>query len=176
LIGAAGQKAFVFSSSVGYYNYRQNANALKVYALLKANGVGDEDIILGFPENVGCCGKNPLQGVVSFYDNDHENLNRNIEVDLKFSAISVGSVVDALRMKYSPWTFNLHRTALGDEPYLVYLAGHGGDYYFKIRERQALVSQHFEHLFQDLTVRHPQSSVLLLIDSCSAITPFENVN
>jgi glycosylphosphatidylinositol transamidase (GPIT) subunit GPI8 len=43
------QKAFIFSSSVGYYNYRQNANALKVYSILKNNGFEDKDIILGFP-------------------------------------------------------------------------------------------------------------------------------
>lgn len=30
-----GQKAIVFSSSIGYYNYRQTANALKVYHKLK---------------------------------------------------------------------------------------------------------------------------------------------
>jgi len=30
-----GQKAIVFSSSIGYYNYRQTANALTVYHKLK---------------------------------------------------------------------------------------------------------------------------------------------
>jgi glycosylphosphatidylinositol transamidase (GPIT) subunit GPI8 len=49
------QKAFIFSSSVGYYNYRQNANALKVYEMVKSKGFQDDDIILAFPENVGCC-------------------------------------------------------------------------------------------------------------------------
>lgn len=43
------QKAFIFSSSVGYYNYRQNANALIVYELLKNNGFDDKDIVFGFP-------------------------------------------------------------------------------------------------------------------------------
>jgi len=52
---AFSQKAFIFSSSVGYYNYRQNANALKVYEMIKTKGFQDDDIILAFPENVGCC-------------------------------------------------------------------------------------------------------------------------
>lgn len=49
------QKALIFSSSVGYYNYRQNANALRVYHFLKNNGIDDADMVLAFPENVGCC-------------------------------------------------------------------------------------------------------------------------
>lgn len=42
------QKAFLLSSSVGYYNYRQNANVLKVYHLLKQSGFQDNDIILAY--------------------------------------------------------------------------------------------------------------------------------
>jgi glycosylphosphatidylinositol transamidase (GPIT) subunit GPI8 len=97
---AFAQKAFIFSSSVGYYNYRQNANALKIYETIKGNGLEDKDIILGFPENVGCCEKNPEQGVVSFYDNENRNINKNVEVDLKFSSISASTILDSLRMKY----------------------------------------------------------------------------
>jgi len=43
------QKAFLFSSSIGYYNYRQNANVLKMYNLLKDQGFDDKDMILAFP-------------------------------------------------------------------------------------------------------------------------------
>lgn len=32
------QKAFLMSSSIGFYNYRQNANTLKLYQTLKSNG------------------------------------------------------------------------------------------------------------------------------------------
>ena len=35
------QRAFLFSSSVGYYNYRQNANLLTVYGMLKKYGFND---------------------------------------------------------------------------------------------------------------------------------------
>lgn len=97
---AFSQKAFIFSSSVGYYNYRQNANALKIYETLRTNGFEDKDILLAFPENVGCCEKNPDQGVISFYDNENRNINKNVEVDLKFSSISVSAILDSLRMKY----------------------------------------------------------------------------
>ena len=43
------QKAMIFSSSIGYYNYRQTANALSVYHKLKEYGFNDRDIILMIP-------------------------------------------------------------------------------------------------------------------------------
>jgi glycosylphosphatidylinositol transamidase (GPIT) subunit GPI8 len=49
-----------------------------MYQTLKSNGFEDNDIVLSFPENVGCCEKNSLQGTVSFYDNDYSNLNKNL--------------------------------------------------------------------------------------------------
>ena len=58
----------------------------------------------------------------------------------------------------------------------MYVTGHGGDYYFKIRERQALITQNFEHVFRDLSRRRPNMPIFVLIDSCSAITPYEGVD
>lgn len=43
------QKAFIMSSSVGYYNYRQQANAMEVYQLLKKHGYEDQHMLLVFP-------------------------------------------------------------------------------------------------------------------------------
>jgi glycosylphosphatidylinositol transamidase (GPIT) subunit GPI8 len=40
------QKAIIFSSSIGYYNYRQSANALVIYHKLKEYGFSDEDVTL----------------------------------------------------------------------------------------------------------------------------------
>jgi glycosylphosphatidylinositol transamidase (GPIT) subunit GPI8 len=55
----------------------------------------------------------------------------------------------------------------------MYLTGHGGDFYFKFRERQALVDQNFEDIFKDLSKRRPTMPIFILADSCSAITPYE---
>lgn len=94
-------------------------------------------------------------------------------MDLKFSKISVPTVLDSLRMRYSESTLNINKIKIqGNEPFFIYFSGHGGDNYFKIRERQAIVSQHFEHFIQDFAVRHPQNPIFLMSDSCSAITPF----
>ena len=96
------QKAFLMSSSIGFYNYRQNSNTLKIYHALKSNDLEDNDIVLSFPENVGCCEKNNLQGTVSFYDNDYTNLNKNLEVDLRFYSHTPKEIANSLMIKHNP--------------------------------------------------------------------------
>lgn len=169
------QKAFLLTSSVGYYNYRQQANVLELYRLLKYYGFEDQHVLLSFPENIGCCEKNPLQGSISFRDNDYTNINRHLEVDYKYYSITAENVANLMVLKYKPTVINKKRLNLNDEPYLLYFTGHGGDSYFKIRERQALVSQNFEDVLKDLSKRRPRMPIFIVIDSCSAITPYEGV-
>ena len=76
-------------------------------------------------------------------------------------------------LKYPSITLNKNRLKMDDEPYFIYTTGHGGDYYFKIREREALISQNFENIFKDISWRRPEMVVFVLVDSCSAITPYE---
>lgn len=169
------QTVFILSSSVGYYNYRQNANALAVYQLLRERGFPHRKLLLAYPENVGCCEKNPQQGAVSFIDGQYESLARDTQPDLGYSALSAQTLLAMLGGKWAPSHPNIHRLPASDEPYFIYLTGHGGDYYFKVREREALVSAHFTHLLRDLWARGRRGSIQLLSDSCSAATPFEDI-
>jgi glycosylphosphatidylinositol transamidase (GPIT) subunit GPI8 len=41
--------AILLSSSIGYYNYRQGANLLTIYRILKQQGFSDSDIIMTMP-------------------------------------------------------------------------------------------------------------------------------
>ena len=110
LLGVANsQQAFLFSSSVGYYNYRQNANLITVYEILKQYHYQDHQITLAFPENVACCEKNPLQGSLSFEDSDYTNINRQLQVDMKYHNINAQSIAERIRMRYPPWLPNKFR-------------------------------------------------------------------
>lgn len=108
------QKALLLTSSVGYYNYRQQANVLELYRLLKHYGFEDQHLLLSFPENIGCCEKNPLQGSISFRDNEYTNINRQIEVDYKYYSISAESVANFMAFKYNPASINRKRLELDD--------------------------------------------------------------
>jgi glycosylphosphatidylinositol transamidase (GPIT) subunit GPI8 len=66
------------SSSIGYYNYRQVSNIVKIYHDLRKNGFGDEDILLLLGEIQTCCEKNHLFGSLSFFDGDYTNIFKNV--------------------------------------------------------------------------------------------------
>lgn len=175
----AQQKAYLLSSSSGFYNYRQNANVFKVYHHLRSFGFSHSDILLSYAENAGFSDKNFLFPALSFYDNDDTNINADVEQDFGYSDINARQVFDAIRGKHSRYQLNkdkLHNYFDQKQPLFVYVTGHGGDYYFKVREREALTAEHFTRLFLDLSYRNPYSSILLLSDSCSAITPFEDIH
>ena len=108
------QKAFIMTTSVGYYNYRQQANTMEIYHLLKQFGFEDHNLLLLFPENIGCCQKNALQGSLSFRDNDYTNLNRHLEVDYKYYSMSSQSIADTLMFKYPPERLNFKKLPLNN--------------------------------------------------------------
>lgn len=88
LVVAAAQtknRAILLSSSLGFYNYRQGSNVVKMYHHLKERGFRDEDILLMLPENGKCSFKNSKLGSLSFYDGDHTDMARNFLVDYRHS-------------------------------------------------------------------------------------------
>jgi phosphatidylinositol glycan class K len=55
LSSALSQKAILVDSSLGFYNYRQVSNIVKLYHHLRSNGYRDEDILLFIGELQPCC-------------------------------------------------------------------------------------------------------------------------
>lgn len=87
----------------------------------------------------------------------------------------MASVAEILMGFYSPFTLNKKKFKLQpSEPLFVYVTGHGGDTYFKIREREALIDEQFVHIFNILRSK-TDGNFAVISDSCSAITPFEKV-
>jgi phosphatidylinositol glycan class K len=130
------QKAILLSSSLGYYNYRQMSNIVKLYQNLRHNGFADDDILLMVGEMQPCCEKNHLFASLSFYDGDYTNIFRNVEVDYAQSQLTALSVSSILMGFYDRSTLNKQKLQLSEsEPLFIYLTGHGGDKYFKIREK-----------------------------------------
>jgi phosphatidylinositol glycan class K len=128
------QKAVLLSSSLGYYNYRQMSNIVKLYHHLRHNGFADEDILLMVGEMQPCCEKNQLFASLSFYDGDYTNIFRGVEVDYSQSQLTAASVSNILMGFYDRRTLNKRRLHLQkNEPIFIYVTGHGGDTYFKIR-------------------------------------------
>ena len=80
--------------------------------------------------------KNNKLGSISFYDGDNTDLCKNSIVDYSHSDMKLRDIYNTLTFKYHPYTLNSKRvTSDKDTNLLVYIAGHGGDDYFKLLER-----------------------------------------
>ena len=97
----------------------------------------------------------------------------NIEQDYYYPQMHAQQVSDVLSHRYPEYTLNKKRLSLSKkEPFFIYITGHGGDFYFKIREREAIIDEQFAHIFKSLDMKDLTESIVLFSDSCSAITPF----
>ena len=173
ILTQASNKAILISSSLGFYNYRQGSNILKIYHHLKNKGFKDEDIILMLPENGKCNLRNNKLGTISFYDGDHNDICKNVEVDYSHSDMKLTNVYNNLILKYPQFTLNSKRIKTDkDTNLLIYFSGHGGDDYFKLMEREAMLKEHLKSLTDYLSKNNLYSKLLLLSDSCSASTIF----
>lgn len=169
-------KAILISSSIGFYNYRQGANILKIYNHLKQRGYKDSDIILMLPENGKCILKNGKLGSVSFYDGFNTDLCKDTLVDYSQSDMKLRDVYNTLTFKYHPYALNAKRMDSGKGTnLLVYFSGHGGDDYFKLLEREAILKEHLKSLTDYLARNQLYSKILFISDSCSASTIFEDI-
>lgn len=85
-------------------------------------------------------------------------------------------VYDTLTFKYHPYTLNSKRIKSNKSTnLLIYLSGHGGDDYFKLLERDAILKEHFKSLTDYLNANNLYSKILFLSDSCSSSTVFEDI-
>lgn len=55
------------------------------------------------------------------------------------------------------------------------MTGHGGDDYFKLQEREAILKEHLGQITNYLHQHSMYSKILFMSDSCSAITIFEDI-
>ena len=110
-----------------------------------------------------------------------------MEVDYHQSQITAKSVQNIFMGNYPKYVLNKRRLNIqqGDNEQFnifFYVTGHGGDFYFKVREKEALIDEQFMHIFKSLSNKHRNpainsisNQIALFSDSCSAITPFETV-
>lgn len=147
-----------------------------VYKFLKEQGFKDKDIILMMPENPGCCQKNPIPGSISFIDNDYTNINTDIELENRYSNINVRELYDTLRGKSNPDELNKRKLSLTpDTNVFLYVTGHGGDSYFKLREREAIINAQFSRAISELYNKTMYQNYFSMSDSCGASTLFSKV-
>jgi ABC-type branched-subunit amino acid transport system substrate-binding protein len=115
--------AVIAALSLGWSNYRHQADAIQQYRTLRANGVDDDHIVLVLADDIAEAPDNDLPGVVRnepLGDNLYTELQ--IDYDLSLTAEDLTSILTGQVTATTPAV--IHPTA-SSNVYL-YLVGHGG--------------------------------------------------
>ena len=115
--------AVVMATSVGFTNYRHQADALDMYRLLKNAGYDDDHIVLITEDDIADSPANPHPGVVHVIP-DGENLHENIVNDYKISQLTPGDLANILSGTATERTPQVVKGGTGTNV-LFFWSGHG---------------------------------------------------
>jgi ABC-type branched-subunit amino acid transport system substrate-binding protein len=115
--------ALIAAFSSGWSNYRHQADALRQYQLLRANGVDDAHIVLILADDLAQATQNSKKGTVRNVP-DGQSLYQNVAIDygLTVTATDLQNILTGQVTVTTPKVLSL---TAGSNLY-VYLAGHGG--------------------------------------------------
>lgn len=120
----AGLRALVVATTKGWDNYRHQADAMAVYAKLRAAGVRDDHIVLAVADDLASDPRNPEPGVVRHVAGGPD-LRTKAEVDYRLPDLAsedLWAIVRGERSARLPAVLE----ATGNDDVLVYLVGHAG--------------------------------------------------
>lgn len=162
--------AVLVSTSKFWYNYRHMANILGIYRTVKRLGIADSHIILMLAEDIACNTRNLFPGAV--FNNADRALDLyggNIEVDYRGSEVTVENFIRMLTGRL-PYDTPRSKQLLSDEHsnVLIYVAGHGGNEFFKFQDVEELNADELADAMQQMYERGRYNQLLFIADTCQA--------
>jgi hypothetical protein len=170
----------IVSSSRYWFNYRHSANALAVYAAVRRLGLDDEHIVLLDAGQVLQEDRNARRGHVvtsSTSQGVKEDVGIDIDIDYQGNDVHIDTLRYVLtgRVTHSdntvpsaPLLPRLH--SHGNSSVLLYLAGHGGDEFFKFHDHEELDAQELFEIFAEMHALDRYGRMLVVLDTCQAAT------
>jgi len=171
--------AIILDSSVFFHNYRHMSNALLMYHSLKTHGgFTDENIILFLGDEVACNARNPVKDSIlplrtsSQRSSSLDLYDDHVEVDYGGEDVTVDNFLRVLSGRHHPLTPSSKRLPPmdGGSNLFIYITGHGGDQFFKFRDREELTMQALRMAFDEMQWRKRYANILFITDTCQAFT------
>jgi phosphatidylinositol glycan class K len=166
------RRIVIVNTSRYWFNYRHAANAASVYKAVKQLGVGDEDIVFMSALDVGNEYRNPNSGSIHPAGARSEQLQwDNFELDYRNDEVSAMTFLNVLRGRAAGWSMGKAQLASNaNTTILIYMAGHGGDGFFKFHDGEELSAQDLAHAFTEMHAKGMYKEILLILDTCQAAT------
>ncbi|RYG97586.1 hypothetical protein EON65_52630, partial [archaeon] len=152
-------------------NYRHETNGFVVYNLARRLGVPDDHIIFMDAIDVLNNPRNPHKGAVHIDSEVHPEGNLvpldGVEVDYRGEDVTIETFKHVLLADQAT-SLSPVLGSNEDSDVFIYLAGHGGDGFFKFHDLQELDANDFGELISRLHAQHKYRQLLILLDTCQA--------
>lgn len=103
--------------------------------------------------------------------NKSRKQDRSVEVDYRGDEVSVDSFLRLLTGRHYPGTPASKILQSGnDSNVLIFLTGHGGDGFFKFRDKEELSAEDIGMAFEEMELKGKYKEILFIIDTCQAST------
>lgn len=160
--GELGNKwAVIVASSIGFENYRHNADALAIYQTLKRNGYDDNHILLIINDAVANDTHNPFRGVIKS-TSDGVNLMDGAVVDYHTPDLTPGQLQDLLTSGdvFAPQP---------DDNVFIFWSGHGtkkGELCWRGNNSENISTEQFCGWLQAMSTLQRYRKLMLCIEAC----------
>jgi phosphatidylinositol glycan class K len=127
--------AVLVDTSRFWFNYRHAANVFSLYRTVRRLGIPDSRIILMVADVMACDAQNPFPAQVFNDEGRSANIyGTRVEVDYRGAEVTAEALMRVLTGRHAP-EVPVSKRLLTDEGsnVLIYLTGHGGDEFFKLR-------------------------------------------
>ena len=151
--------AVLVAASMGWKNYRHQADVLGMYHYLKGKGYDDDHIILIMADDIAYNVKNPLQGVVRRKIGG-DNLYKDLKIDYKLGDLTL----EDLKMILTDDPSETYPVTLGsslNDNVLFFWSGHGTQHGWKWKEEE-LSADFASAMFDDMQFR----KMFALVETC----------
>ncbi len=158
--------ALIVATTRGWSNYRHQADALRVYHLLRNHGWDDDHIILCMTDDLAEDPRNKEEGKI-FDAVTHENLYQGFQLDYKLSDLNAGDILNILSGNSSTKLTKVINSTQNDN-ILVYFIGHGDSLGLIIQNESTeyLKPEMLKTTLTGMKAQNKYRRILFCIESC----------
>lgn len=156
--------ALLVAASVGWDNYRHQADVLEIYRLLKRQGYKDDHIVMIMEDDIARNERNPEPGVVKVRP-DGENLYVGAEIDYRLSELlpaDIGAILAGKRSEALPEVIS----ASGHDNIFVFWSGHGEHGKMLWGKGNALEESDMREMLEVLSGEGNYRKMLWMVETC----------
>lgn len=167
------QQALIVASSIGWSNYRHQADALAMYHLLKEHGYTDDNIILIIADDIANHANNPEKGVIRIKPGG-ENVYADAQIDYRLKDLSPEDFCNILSGKPTARTPTVVN---GNEEtnLLLFWSGHGTPGALGWDElTRGITPEMMRGALSDLSARKGYRKLAAFIETCYSGSVFES--